>query len=491
MTLTGAPTADEDAAPSNPQPDTSVVERTADPTEVLFPEARRRERKRRLLAVGVLGIALGGAAIGYTQSGSSSPIPASLTAATSAAAVSVDAQAMDGHGDLAFVSLGALYVLADGHLRRVVGSEAAAGSPTYSPNGRFLSYRLGNGTVGEALADGSDPHTVPSISTIDAQGAPDGLEGWLPGGDLLVGTRRYSITSTGLPERESDAPPDLVAFSSTSDRYVFLVTATRPAAGTSPGGSANWSGTERIEVSSSLFGPRTIWRSTPIRLDHNGVHGDFASGIVVLPDKAGILLWTDPDDSDNADGSELYELRRPGGSLTPLAITVGNSVTIGRDGKFSFSVGGPRVAWIGKSVETCDGFTARCAPVGTPQGTVTVTPAWSPDGSTLAYVEAASMPNWNFPQSVLNQWYSTHELLLKNGSNAPEVVKDSKGATTPVWSTDGKSLLFVANDALYLLPRIGSTPERVARPLLAPGAWGSYYGEINWAGNFSWSLAAN
>jgi hypothetical protein len=458
--------------------------------EALFPEARHRERRRRLIWLAAVLVVVGGStAVGVGLSSTGPALPYRVTTDATEGA-SVDAAAMAGHGDLAFVSLGALYVLADRHLRRVVDRDGQASSPAYSPNGRFLTYAFDGGRVGVALADGSDPHSVPGVRTINGQGVPEGVQGWLPGGDLLVGARRYRITSNGVPVRVSDAPANLVAFSPSGDRYVFDVTATKPAPGTSPSGSANWTGTERIEVSNSLFGPRTTWHSTPIRLGRNGVHGDFLSGIVVLPDKAGILFWTDPGDSDDADGSQLYELRTPGGPLTPIAITVGNSVTSGKDGMFSLSAGENRVAWMNKAVETCDATTARCAQVGTPKGMVTVAPAWSPNGSTLAYVEAASMPNWNFPQAVLDQWYSTHQLLLKSGNDAPVAVQDSKGATDPVWSSNGKSLLFVDNDGLYLLPRIGATPEPIAKPMFPPNAWTSYYGEINWTGNFSWSQAA-
>jgi hypothetical protein len=261
-----------------------------------------------------------------------------------------------------------------------------------------------------------------------------------------VGTDRFEISSTGSSVRVANVPTDLEAFSASGDRYVFVDSVDESR--NSAGNAKSLTGTQRIEVSSTLFGPRTIWHSTPIRIDNSGAHGDFASAVVVLPDKAGILIWTDPDQSDDADGDRLYELRSPHGTLTPLGVTVGHVVTLGRNGTFSFSAGGPRVAWIDKAVESCDGFTARCTPVGTPQRNVTVAPAWSPDGATLAYVEAASMSNWNFPQSVLTRWYATRKILLKTGSNVPVVVKGSNGATDPVWSLNGKSLLFVDNDGL-------------------------------------------
>jgi hypothetical protein len=58
-----------------------------------------------------------------------------------------------------------------------------------------------------------------------------------------------------------------------------------------------------------------------------------------------------------------------------------------------------------------------------------------------------------------------------------------------MWSADSKSLLFVRDDALYLIPRIGALPVEVAGPLLRPRAWGGYYGELDWTSQFAWSAS--
>jgi hypothetical protein len=56
------------ARPTAWQPD-----RTDEHTEVLFPEAKRRERRRRLIVLAVVSVVLGGTGIGYAASNSSAP----------------------------------------------------------------------------------------------------------------------------------------------------------------------------------------------------------------------------------------------------------------------------------------------------------------------------------------------------------------------------------------------------------------------------------
>ncbi len=64
---------------------------------------------------------------------------------------------------------------------------------------------------------------------------------------------------------------------------------------------------------------------------------------------------------------------------------------------------------------------------------------------------------------------------------------DAAGASVPAWSADGKSLLYVAQDAVWLLPRLNGQSVRIAGPLFPPGHWPlSYYGQLGWSGQFAW-----
>ena len=62
-----------------------------------------------------------------------------------------------------------------------------------------------------------------------------------------------------------------------------------------------------------------------------------------------------------------------------------------------------------------------------------------------------------------------------------------KGATVPVWSGDGDSLLYVGNDGLWLDAALGRPPVEIAHPLFAPTEWPTFYGQVSFSEQFSCS----
>jgi WD40-like Beta Propeller Repeat len=468
--------------------DTPAVE-----PEILIEQARRRQRRRRAgILTTVLAIAAGAGiyAAGSGDKPPAGPIPAPASAKR-AGYPSVNARALRGYGDLAFVSLGTLFVLdgATGRVAQVPPLTGSTSDPQFSPDHRWLAFQTGGNDVGVAAADGAAPHLLRAQS----------LAGWLPDGELLTTPTgssttntpapdsRYRMSSSGRPIRVGAASADLMAWSPSGHTYVFDVTNV----GSKSGGVFH--GTNSIETASSLSGRRTVWKTLPVSLGPkaSAVAGDFAQWITVLPLGQGLLVWTDPGHVDDADGLPVYLIRSPGGPLRRLGITVGQSFSIGPRGQITIDAGSWRVAWQTKTVETCELETARCTAVATPRGGVSVDPSWSPDGSELAYVQARSLATDGSPQSTVASWYATRTLwVLPAGASTPRVVAGAQGAATPIWSADGKALMFVKRNALWLVHAPGtpgaSKPVRLASPLFAP-SWPSYYGQVDWTGQFAWS----
>jgi hypothetical protein len=72
-------------------------------------------------------------------------------------------------------------------------------------------------------------------------------------------------------------------------------------------------------------------------------------------------------------------------------------------------------------------------------------------------------------------------------------IADVSGVSVPTWSKDGKNLLYVANDGLWLSSTRGGSHIEIESPLFPDQDWEtiansniSYYGQIPWTVEFSW-----
>lgn len=393
--------------------------------------------------------------------------------------------ALRGRGDLAFVSLGQLWVIsgATADLRAVSAPGGEAADPQFSPDGKWLAYvQQASDQLYIAAADGASPHAV--------RGSSGGT--WLPDGELLGNGGLWAVSPDGMLRRLGPAPP-VAGVSPDGKRFAFVESTLH----VSPPKASR--GVEELEVASSLSGKRSLWLEAPVSFTAaGGLQGNFISEVVVLPGSEGILFWVDPGQSDAADGLGLYLLRAPrtapkllGCTLLPGHFTGWQDrVAIGPPGTVTITMGCNRYAWMNKTVKTCTLATGTCHAVPARTGELSFDPAWSPGGSALAYIEAPPSSASGFPQSTVASWYATHSLwLLPKGSQRPTEVAGAAGAVAPVWASDGKSLLFVSGDALWLLPSLTARPVKVAGPLFPPSAWPTYYGQVNWESQFAWYSA--
>jgi hypothetical protein len=443
--------------------------------QALIREARRRARRRR---AGLLSSGAALAALACAAYLAGAPAGRGIVAETASRPFANPRAFGPADGIVAFVSRSRLWVLdgRTGSLRVLTPPSQQPADPQFSPNGRWLTYTLENGDqVWVARAGGSGARRIPDSS--------GGAGSWLPTGELLDEGVIWRIGRGGAITRAGRAP-DLVAWSPRGGRYVFL--------------STRWSGplsrrvhgVQRLSVASSIGGRRTTWVQAPLSFSpSSGMTGNVIARVSVLPRAEGIVFDVDPGmgNSAFADGTNIYAVSSAGVRPRPIGAALGLPVATSGAGEVAIADGRNRYQWMTKSVHTCSPASVRCTPVTAARGMLSFDPAWSADGRMLAFVEAPSSAQTAFPQAVVQRWYATHSLwLIRRPGGLPTRIAGATGASAPVWSSNGRSIMFVAGDSLWLLPTLASRPVRIAGPLFEPGVWPTYYGEVDWPGQFAW-----
>lgn len=212
------------------------------------------------------------------------------------------------------------------------------------------------------------------------------------------------------------------------------------------------------------------------------------------PDSAGILYRIDPQFSDSlaADGLPLYTLRL-GAAPHRLA------VTLGYEGFAAFSpsgrsvllvTGDDRETWTHKSLQICGIESAVCRPLPTQSGTVSLDVDWAPRGNRIAYVQAHDLgPIGGFhSQAALLAWVKTRTLWVANadGTGMHQVAAAGKGIYLPQWSGDGRHVLFIRDNALWLIDTRGGPPTRVLGPFPGTPDFFGFYGHVSWPVQWVW-----
>ena len=449
------------------------------------------QRRRRIRLGGALGALAAGAGIAALVVG--------LTAGSSARVLHVrngpvvDVRDFRGHGRLAFVSRDRLWVL-NGHgaLRQI---PTPAGlhplEPVFSPDGKWLAYVetsfspanvAGGGLLpGElwiAHADGS--------GAVRIRGVGDAVPlAWNPRRDLLAvtnsdGKRLWIVTPQGeLRQVARDFWIQGAVWSPDGTRLAVFADRSR--------------GPETVSVLSFRTGGKTVWLSFRQNDRLNGM------GAVVLGPAGwwkgfGLGFWVFGNGAvHNSDATPLDIVRGPGARPRLLARTLSDGTTdavaASSAGVLAVAAdhGGDRVFWQYRRLEVCRPGSS-CVQIVPSAAKVTVDPAWSPNGRLLAFVEAPNLSYPGWPQKLLHRWYDAHRLLVYDTVSGRTIrVAGAAGATNPVWSQDGKSLLYVAHDALWLLRNLSARPVEIATPLFPAKNWPAYYGQVAWLQQFAWS----
>jgi hypothetical protein len=455
------------------------------------------------MVVAALVVALASALGGYLSSRGGSTTRAIATPNRLLKPV-VDARAFDQHGNLAFVSRGSLWVLGGSPVRlhSIATEHLTPSNPSFSPDGRWLAfvasrekaegfgYEVISSELWLARVSGADAHVVGGAGSVTTLG-------WDPRADLfavLVG--KAMTVPFGLPTGLDLVSPTGSIRTVVSGTHIW-------GAVWSPDGSA---------LAVSVAGPSRGPNPYTGRLSSYPLHG--GSPTPWVADDANIIVPTGwwptwgiayttvgngavPGGSGSADGSPLYAVAHPGSTPLLLGQTLesegAGAPSVSSNGWLAFVSDEPnqdvgRVVTQGKEVVVCSPTTRVCRAVVHSPDTVTEDPAWSPSGSTLDYVQAPVVESFGFLQSALANWYNAHHLLSFDPSTGSVQANSvTPGATVPQWSTNGRTLLYVSNNGLWLKDSPASSPVEVAQPLFTPGQWPSYYGQVAFSSQFSWS----
>ncbi|HZS25539.1 MAG TPA: hypothetical protein VFA30_11215 [Gaiellaceae bacterium] len=459
--------------------------------EALIREARVRQRRRRRRVAALVLLALSGTAafaIGRRVGGGA---PTVVRIPNGPVA---NVGAFRGHGRLAFVSGSTLWVLdgTAGTLRRLPAlARFAPSAPVFSADGKWLAYleraRYGDDSrLWLARADGSGARAVAGLRAVS-------LVGWSPVGDLLA-------VSAGQERTKRPCP----CYSPTTVRVVSPDGSDRIVARSSWVYGARWSpGGTALAVAADLHpvstiavypvsgGHGTTWLRLTARGRLNGLTGVLFDVAGWWP-QLGIGFWVFGDGAvRNNDETPLDLVAAPGASPRLLGQTLSDGTTdavaAGSRGEVAIVTdhGGGRAAWQDKRVEVCG--TGRCSALPHAAGDVTLDPSWAPDGTTLAYIEAPNVRTGPWSQRALAAWFAAHRVFLYDASTGHvRPLPAAHGATAITWSHDGRSMLYVRDDALWLLPALGGKAVRIVAPIFRR-AWPQYFAQVAWSSQFGWA----
>lgn len=509
-----------------------------DLAEALIREARARTRRRWLRRAAVLAALVGIGAGLYAVLGGGSAGAIVETASRPY----VNVHAFKGQGELAFVSRGRVWALdgTSGTLRRLptpVGFTPS--SPVLSHDGRWLAYlvrrdrnQYGPYELWIARADGTGARRVLGLTVNEPVG-------WSPTSDLVAVVAREAGYPNGSPTAVDLVFPDghTRALFARSGRRQILRWGGIWSVVWSPNGSSlgvstyspeRQSGTQILDVPITVGSKPTVWlwmrNSQRLKGALNcGSHCGDTDAVAQLAGwwpKWGIGFWVFSSGmTHNSDSTPLVFISGAHAPPRLIAQTLSDgttdAVSAGPNGQLAVVASGEsagREYGYGKAVESCSVRTVICTPlpgastwtgqslqckpcfdaaVKGPGSGVSLDPAWSPNGTALAYVKSPAWRSAGFPTL---SWFGAHQLYVWNSrTNSEQRIGTITGSSLPTWSRDGKGLLYVSGDGLWLANATTGKAMEIEHPLYPESAWKKvrsttlgFYGQIPWSQQFSW-----
>jgi TolB protein len=211
------------------------------------------------------------------------------------------------------------------------------------------------------------------------------------------------------------------------------------------------------------------------------------------PDGKGVLFWRDPRASSSmaAEGLGLFTLRL-GGKPRQLATTLPypDQLAPSPDGHdLALIAGFGQEIWHDKVLARCDVSTGTCRALPHPHGVIMLDPSWSPHGNRLAFVQARDAGTIGYFGSVSRRlsWVHTRTLWVADPNGRTyELRAAGTGVYDPQWSRDGRHVLYLRDNAIWLIGVSGGTPVKIVGPLpTVPGPFG-YFRYGSWSGTLAW-----
>jgi Tol biopolymer transport system component len=410
------------------------------------------------------------------------PVTPRVVIETAEGKPAVNAAAFKNQGDLAFVWRDLLYRLEgkSGDVKQLTDSGKAS-RPTWSHDGQWLAFikvtdaQAGSGALWLVRRDGTEAHQVQGLP--GPVGPEDFL--WSPtANSLAVRSEGLWLAPVDGGLRPLDPAPGLLAFAWSPDGKQLAYNITLPSA-------------EPINRSDALFtiavdGGKPVQQLTAPQM-----------GVQVAawwPDGKGVLFWQMPLHSGSlaADGMEIMSLELGHAQAKPLTSSLAHRewLAFTPNGDLLVNAGNGRTVWTNKHLETCDIKAGICQPLAHPQGIVSLDPAPSPDGKRVALVAAKELaPDVaGFKPEQLKEWVATRTLWVVNsdGSDAHALPAAGTGIYQPMWSKDGSQILYVRDNALWLIGAKGGEPQRVVGPFPGDPDLFGFYGYVSFSNTVAW-----
>jgi TolB protein len=214
------------------------------------------------------------------------------------------------------------------------------------------------------------------------------------------------------------------------------------------------------------------------------------------PNSQGLLYWDDPLHSSSlaADGLVLSTLPL-GGKPHLLAMGLTQQLSWSPSGRqLVLMMGSGRALWHNKTLVICTVATAVCTPRPDRQGSVALDPAWAPSGNQIAFVQAqdrgGAISAMGFASTTaLQAWVNSHTLWLENanGSGAHALAAAGTGVYQPQWVGDGHHLLYIKDNAIWLVSTQGGAATRIVGPFPGTPDLFGFYGQPSWPIRYAWA----